>query len=95
MTLDTEKAFDSVYCLFLVTALEKYGFKEDLITWIQVLMKNQGSCVINGGTTTNYFQLERGTRQVDPTSVYLFILVLEIAFSFIMQNESINDLNIF
>ena len=29
MTLDIEKAFDSVNDLFLITALETYGFKED------------------------------------------------------------------
>ena len=28
MTLDTEKAFDSVNQLFLFTAIEKYGFNE-------------------------------------------------------------------
>ena len=28
MTLDTEKAFDSVNHLFLFTAIEKYGFNE-------------------------------------------------------------------
>ena len=50
MTLDTEKAFDSVYHLLLITALEKYGFKEDLIKWIQILIQNQKTCVINGGT---------------------------------------------
>ena len=58
-------------------------------------MQNQESCVINGGTTTNYFKLERGTRQGDSISAYLFILVLEIEFLFIMQNEIINGLNIF
>ena len=53
MTLDTEKAFDSVNHLLLITALEKYGFKEGFIKWIQILIQNQESCVINEGTTTN------------------------------------------
>ena len=95
MTLDIEKAFDSVNHLFLITALEKYGFKEDFIKWIQVLIRNQESCIINRGPTTNYFKPERGTRQGDPISAYLFMLVLEIAFLFIIQNENINGLNIF
>ena len=47
------------------------------------------------GTATNYFKLERGTRQGDLISLYLFILVLETVFLFIMQNENINGLNIF
>ena len=54
--------------LFLITALEKYGFKEDFIKWIQILIQNQESCVINEATTTNYFKLERGTRQGNPIS---------------------------
>ena len=51
-------------------------------------MQNQESCVINGATTTNYFKLERDTRQGDSISAYIFILVLEIAFLYIMQNEN-------
>ena len=58
-------------------------------------MQNQESCVINGATTTNYFKLERDTRQGDSISEYIFVLVLEIAFLYIMQNENINSLNIF
>ena len=95
IALDIVKPFDSVNHLLLITALERYGFKEDFIKWIQILMQNQESCVINGGTTTNYFKLERGTRQGDPISAHLFIYVLEIAFLYIMQNENINGLNIF
>ena len=87
MALDIEKAFDSANHLFLITVLEKYGFKEDFIKWIQILIQNQESCAINGGTTAKYFKLERGTKQGDPTSAYLLILVLEIAFLFIMQNK--------
>ena len=41
MTLDIKKAFDSVNCLFLITALEKNGFKEYFIKWIKILIQNQ------------------------------------------------------
>ena len=92
MTLDIEKAFDSVNCLFSMTAIEKYGFKVDFIKWIKIIIQNQESFVINGGAKTNHFKLARGTTQGDPMSAYLFMLVLVIAFLFIMQNENINGL---
>ena len=47
LTVDIEKAFDSVNHLFLVSALEKYGFKSDFIRWIKLLLKTQESCIIN------------------------------------------------
>ena len=43
MTLDIGKDFDSVNHLFLITELEKCGFKEDLMKWIQILVQNQES----------------------------------------------------
>ena len=46
-------------------------------------------------TTRKYFKLQKGTRQVDPTSAYLLILVLEIAFIFIKENKNIKTINIF
>ena len=58
-------------------------------------MQNHECCVISRGTTTNYFKPERGNRQGHPNSAYLFILVLEIAFLFIIQNKNINGLNVF
>ena len=60
VTVDIEKAFDSVNHLFLITILEKIGFGTQFIEWIKLLLNNQELCVINGGKTSKYFKLERG-----------------------------------
>ena len=89
LTTDIEKTFDSVNHNFLLKVLENYGFSQDFIKWISILPQNQELCVINGGKTMHYFGLERGTRQEDPISACLFILVLEIVFSFIKESENV------
>ena len=61
--MDIEKAFDFLDHIFLVSVLKKFGFRKKIITWIEILLKDQQSCVINGGTITQYFKLERGARQ--------------------------------
>ena len=75
--------------------LKKYGFSEDFIDWIKILLRYQESCVINGGHTTTYFRLERGARQGDPILAYLFILALELFFILIKSNKNIHGINIF
>ena len=75
-----EKAFDSV--------------EPNFIQWIRVLLNKQVSCVMNNGFTTGYFTNERGTRQGDPISAYLFILVLEILFLQGKENEKIKVIKI-
>ena len=95
LTVDIQKAFDSVNQQFLILVLKKFGFGNTFIKWIQTLLKNQESCVINGGNTTKYFKLERGPRQGDPISAYLFILVLELVFMLMKQNKNIKGLNLF
>ena len=69
LTVDTQKAFDSVNHQFLILVLKKFSFGNTFIKWIQTLLKNQESLVINGGNTTKYFKLERGTRQGDPNKI--------------------------
>ena len=63
MTVD--KVFDSIKHSFLMCVLKKFGFANEFQKWIQILMKNLEPCVINGGKTTPYFELERGTRKGD------------------------------
>ena len=47
------------------------------------------------GTTTQYFNLERGAHQGDPVSAHLFILVLEILFLFTKKHPKIKGIEIF
>ena len=61
VTVDIEKALDLLDHDFLVSSLEKYGFAQNFILWVNILLKDQESWVINGGKTTKYFLLGRGT----------------------------------
>ena len=60
-----------------------------------VLLQDNESCVINGGTTSKCFKLLRGARQGDPIAAYLFTIALEIFFIMIRSNTDIKQLSIF
>ena len=55
---------------------------------------NCESCVMNNGLSTGYFRLSRGTKQGDPLSPYLFILVLEILFIQVRNDPSVQGFKI-
>ena len=76
------------------SVLKRYSFGENFIHFVKILLKYQESCVINGGKTTKYFPLQRGARQGDPVSAYLFILVLEVVFRLIKSSHKINGLEL-
>ena len=88
--IDFEKAFDSVEWDFLFKCLEAFNFGSDFLHWIKTFYKN----VQNNGTASNYFPLERGVRQGDPLSPYLFIVVVETLAIAIRQNQDIKGISI-
>ena len=50
--MDIEKTFDSLDHNFLISTLEKFGFGNNFISWVKILVRDQEPCVINGGATT-------------------------------------------
>ena len=49
---------------------------------------------MNGGKSTGYFPLQRGIRQGDPLSAYLFILASEVMLIQMRKGDSIRGITI-
>jgi len=92
LSIDFEKAFDSVNWNFLFKILSYLNFGNKIISYIKAVYNNIESTVINNGNTSKYFKLERGVRQGCPLSAYLFILVIETLANKIRDDPSIKGL---
>ena len=92
--IDFHKAFDSLEWNFLFSCLEAFGFGPEFIWWVRTLYHNIESCVINNGLATDFFSLERGVRQGDPLSPYLFVVAVETLALSIRQNPELIGIKI-
>jgi len=77
MSLDAEKAFDRVEWDFLFATLSKFGFGTRFIAWIRLLYASPLASVHTNKFRSEYFPLNRSTRQGCPLSPLLFALAIE------------------
>lgn len=94
LLVDFEKAFDTISWKFIDKALSFFNFGPSIKKWISVFQSNTLSAVIQAGCLSNFFKLERGCRQGDPISPYLFLICAEILSIKIKNNKNIKGIKI-
>ena len=63
-----KKAFDCVNQFFLISVIKQCRFEDDYIKWIKALLKNQESCVFNGGK--NNFTLIKINNNIEVLNIF-------------------------
>ena len=78
LSIDYEKAFDSVEHVFMIEVLKRFNFGEQFIRWMKIFYRNPLFRVKNNGWISQPYTMYRGLRQGCPISALKFILVVEV-----------------
>lgn len=84
---DMSKAFDRVEWNFLDTLMEKFGFDRVWVRWVMSCVSSVPYTILLNGRAHGYIRPERGIRQGDPISPFLFILCAEALVNVLNQSE--------
>lgn len=75
--LDISKAFDKVEWNFIVQIMRRMGFCNTWCQWIHKCLSTVSYSILINGEPTDIIRPQRGIRQGDPLSPYLYILCTE------------------
>jgi hypothetical protein len=94
LTLDFEKAFDSLAFNFIEKTLIYFNFGPMFRKWISLFLYNTMSAIQINGFLSESFKIEKGCRQGDPISSYIFILCAETLAIKIRNSKQIKGITI-
>merc|ERR1711936_168850 len=89
LSVDFEKAFDSVSFSFMEKVIELAGFGQRLRRWVKILLSDFRSHINHAGNLLKLINLGRGARQGDPIASILFVLAIEVLLISLRANNQI------
>jgi hypothetical protein len=88
--VDFEKAYDSVDWGYLDAVMHKMAFPVLWRKWIKECVSSTTASILVNRSPTDEFPLQKGLRQVDPVSPFLFLLAAEglnVMMKYVVENN--------
>lgn len=93
LKLDMAKAYDRIEWNFLENVLLTMGFPTNWVALVLKCVSSVSFSVLLNGRPLSYFSPQRGLRQGDPLSPYLFILCAEVFSGLILRAQERRSLH--
>ena len=89
MKLDFQKAYDIVSWESLELVLEAMGFGSRWRSWVRKYLRSASISILINGSPSKPFRMERGLRQGDPLSPFLFTIIAEVLSRMLQKASSL------
>ena len=93
LKIDIETAYDKIEWSFLKMVMTNFGFPQIWIQWMMQCVTTTSFSVLINGSPFRHFKPQRGLRQGDPLSHFLFVLAYEVLSKLIEREAVSNKIN--
>ena len=95
MTVDFEKCFDHIEYLAILGSLRYFGFQENFLKWVNILITDFQLCTQNNGECSECFEPTRAMKQGCCLSPFLLLCCGEVMTHLIKSNPKLVGLEIY
>ncbi|XP_058759850.1 uncharacterized protein LOC131633146 [Vicia villosa] len=91
LKVDFEKAYDSVSWNFIRFIMDRMGFSKRWMKWMEACVFTSHMSVLVNGSATKEFMVQKGLRQADSLSPFIFVLVMEGLTALVKKAEEMGE----